>query len=195
MQDCPGGEKCTYVDEDGMPGLERDCVGDFGGRQRGETCTRGAAGLGHDDCAPGLFCSFIGVLPPDRGGSRLCRAMCDADTACPGTERCARQVEGPAMGFCGQPCDPFTACPSNMTCGDLYPSLEGDLAFFLVCRVTGAVALGGACATNYDCGADAICFDFLGPGSCLALCDATHPCAGTSQCQTPAGAVAGVCVN
>jgi hypothetical protein len=194
-QDCPGGAKCTITDEDGKPGNERGCVGDFGNHARGEPCTRGPAGLGHDDCAPGLFCSFIGVLPPSSGGTRLCRAMCDLDTPCPGTERCARHLEGPAAGFCGQPCDPFSACPDNMTCGDLFSSLEDDLAFFLTCRVTGSVPIGGGCATSYDCGANAVCLNFLGPGTCRPLCDTAHPCDANSQCQTPAGAVAGVCIN
>ena len=47
-----------------------------------------AMGLGHDDCAPGLFCTFIHVLPPPEGGTRRCRELCYATADCPDADDC-----------------------------------------------------------------------------------------------------------
>jgi hypothetical protein len=186
-QDCPeASEKCTLVTGDSLE-IEPGCRPETGAVGLDQACTRGAGGLGDDDCAAGLFCTFIGVLPPDDGGTRFCRALCAAHADCGDGQRCARLVENPDRGFCGPSCEAFSTCPDAMTCGELYADIEGGLFdAFLVCRPVGAVATGQACGAADDCGADHVCFDpglVGGNERCLALCDETHPCA-TGECQT-----------
>ena len=193
-QDCPDGDKCTFVDPE-ADGFERACVAPTGTRAEGDRCVRGAdgpAGLGHDDCAPGLFCSFIGVVPPSAGGSRLCRRACEADAGCATGQRCAVLADG--QGLCGPTCAAFGPCAGGMSCADAWTGTGGDRDLFLVCRVAGPVALGQPCGLDDECGADAICLTelFGVPSVCAALCDGEHPCA-TGTCQELASGAPGVC--
>src|SRR5689334_19332843 len=80
-QDCGDEAKCAITAA--IPGaFELACVDILGDVSEGEPCERNAEGFGHDDCAPGLFCSFIGELGPDQGGTRRCHAMCENDEQC-----------------------------------------------------------------------------------------------------------------
>jgi len=195
-QDCRDGDKCTYTDPEG-DGLERECVAPTGTVGVDQPCVRDASGFGHDDCAAGGFCTFIGVLPPEAGGMRYCRATCGSDDDCGDGQRCAAQLEDPPEGFCGPTCAPFSTCDDGMTCAELYAGVGGDFDLFLVCRVVGVVPGGGACTANTDCGADHVCLTgFPGiPEVCRALCDDAHPCAGAGeQCYEPGGGI-GMCVE
>lgn len=192
-QDCPDEAKCSFVDPEG-DGFDRACVAEQGAGAAGEPCTRAAAGdpgLGRDDCAPGLFCTYIGVPPPSAGGTRLCRPVCDEATPCPDGLTCARLAEAPAQGMCGPACAPFAGtCADGMTCADPWTGLDG--AQFLTCRMPGVTPTGGACGHSEDCPADHVCAGFPGAEQCLALCDDAHPCA-AGTCVRPEGDAAGAC--
>jgi hypothetical protein len=184
-QDCASG-KCTIVA--GTDGNQRACVAATGSITEGQPCTRTAEGLGHDDCAPGLFCSFINELPPEAGGTRYCRRLCHRDGDCAMGERCA-SADDFGDGLCTRHCVPFADCGQQMSCSDLWSDTSGLLDLILVCRVPGMIPIGGACMTHYECAADSVCIDpaFGDDTRCRALCDANHPCA-SGACQMFGGA-------
>lgn len=200
-QTCPPGpqSKCTLVTVAGHN--TPACVEDHGAVAEGAPCQRdvdGPAGFGHDDCDKGLFCTFIGVLPPSAGGTRRCRTLCHVDATCPTGQRCAALDDAsPANGFCGATCQPFgAACPTGLECSRLWPAADpAGPAAFVTCRLPGSKARGAACdPVAEDCVAGHVCVDpALGQApSCLPLCDDAHPCA-AGTCVMPAGLGAGVC--
>jgi hypothetical protein len=165
---CAAGDKCTLVDPE-LDGFAAGC------------------------CAAGGFCTFIGVLPPDLGGSRLCRAICASDDACEAGQRCAILDPRLGAGFCGPTCAPLAgACGDGMTCAELRPGAGGSFDLFTVCRVPGSGAAGAPCVADSDCGADHVCPELPGQARvCRPLCDASHPCSG-GQCFQPANEI-GAC--
>ncbi len=181
--------KCTLVDPGTGNGNVRACVPVTGAVTEGAACMREsetAAAFGHDDCAPGLACTYIGVVPPRAGGTRLCRRFCHVDGDCAG-QRCAQTADAvsgqAAVGFCGPTCTPFPDnCPSGMSCSDLWQSTEGFPAFFATCRIAGGVAAQMGCQKSEDCQAGLVCFALAGLGKCTPPCDAAHPCA-VGQCM------------
>lgn len=190
---CRSDQKCTFVDPE-ADGFTTACRPVTGAIVEGATCTRGPGGFGDDDCAAGLFCTFIGVLPPDQGGTRVCRAICNAGEACASGQTCARLTDAPVAGMCGPSCAPFAAtCSDGMTCAELWSGLGGDLDLFAVCRPPGTGAAGTACASDVDCVADHVCLALPGaPRVCRPLCDAEHACA-TGECFQPSGGPVGAC--
>jgi len=183
-QDCSDGtEKCAIV-QDAAGTLMSACVPVTGAAAAGDTCTRTAAGFGHDDCAPKLFCSFIGEAGPDQGGTRRCHALCDDDAQCANGERCGVLVTAQTTGFCGPSCEPFSDCGKDLTCGDFYNGVGGTTDVWLACRPTGDAKSGAPCANAYECPADHVCTDpaFGNDLRCIALCDVDHACKeGTCQ--------------
>jgi hypothetical protein len=190
---CPDGQKCTFIpDGTGRATACRAITGTVG---EGQPCIRGAGGFGDDNCAPGTFCTFLGVLPPDNGGTRICRQICSTTEPCATSgESCARLTDSPLAGMCGPTCTPFTnTCSDNMNCSDVWSGLDGDLDLFAVCRPVGTVAPGDPCTENANCTADHVCLSLPGaPVVCRALCDATHACT-TGQCFQPSGSAVGAC--
>jgi hypothetical protein len=187
-QDCAqSSDKCTIVESQGP--LASACISRRGEAQENEPCTRGAAGFGDDDCAPGLFCSFIGELGPAQGGVRRCHPLCTEDHDCPQNQRCGILIDAPDKGgFCGPACEPFSPCGERLTCGDLYAGAGGDADPWLSCRPIGTHLSGDPCNNAYQCPANHVCGD---NGTCQALCDASHPCA-LGTCHTLGKA--GVCL-
>ncbi len=189
---CGAGMKCTFVDPEG-DGFETACRA-AGTVAEGMTCVRGG-GFGDDDCAAGSFCTFIGVLPPAQGGTRVCRAICGVGAACDGGQTCAQLVDAPMKaGMCGPSCAPFAGtCGDGMTCAELWTGLGGDFDLFAVCRPPGATGAGQACGADSDCVADHTCLELPGaPVVCRPLCDSTHPCASGSCFEADGGF--GACV-
>jgi hypothetical protein len=192
-QTCPSPtDKCTLVDPTNSHNV-RACVVRTGSVGADQPCRRAAddyTGFGHDDCAAGLSCTYLGVLPPRAGGTRVCRRFCHRDGDCPEDQRCAKVSDAtPADGFCGPACQLFgDRCPSGMTCADIWPMTAEPERYFAVCRVTGPVADGGTCEKHEDCGRDRACIpSLLGGSACQSLCDAGHPCAaGVCQVMDPA---------
>lgn len=193
---CLATEKCTLVASD--RGDVRGCVPLRGEVPLGEPCTRAAEGFGHDDCAAGSTCTFIGVLPPRLGGTRRCRALCTGDAACAPDERCALlTTEPPSAGFCGQTCEPFgTACTTPLECTRLWPAVDDDPPGFLTCRAAGEVAEGMPCSpVAEDCASGLVCFGGFGtPEACVRPCDAAHPCAEGSCSVLDEASTFGVCL-
>jgi hypothetical protein len=190
----PAASKCTLVNTGGN---RPACVPLTGDVEEGEACVRAPEGFGHDDCAPGLFCTFIDVLPPSAGGTRHCRRLCHQDGDCSEGGRCAiLDAEAPANGFCGTPCTPFGAdCPDMLECSRLWFGPEGVSGSFLTCRLPAGRAPGEVCdPADEDCAPGNVCASLLfsaGP-RCHPLCDDAHPCA-TGKCLVPPGLAAGAC--
>jgi hypothetical protein len=175
-QDCPDvngvNQKCTLVD---TPRARAACVAVTGAKVESQACT--ARAFGDDDCDEGLLCA---------GVSAVCRRLCSAAmVSCSGMTACLGPVrvgntDVAGTGLCAPTCTPFPAqpgagtCFGSETCGDLKDTVDGKRA--LGCRRTGAVAVGGACAAQTDCVADAVCDG----GTCRALCDSGHACASGS---------------
>ena len=181
-QDCARkSDKCAIV-QDGAGVRAAACIARTGDRALGESCVRGPLGFGHDDCAAGAFCSFIGELGPDQGGTRRCHALCTSDRACADGERCGVLVESQGAGFCGPSCQPFSACGPGLSCADVYDGTAGLADVWLACRPIGAAASGANCTTSYECPADHACIDpaFGNARRCLALCDSAHACSSGS---------------
>lgn len=68
-------------------------------------------------------------------------------------------------------CDYFLGCGCDTPAEKCGPSADGP-----ACFVAGSGSIGGACATEADCGAGTTCLTYGGTRSCLALCDDTHSC-------------------
>ena len=160
-QECGPGSKCTLV------GLDLGCA------------TAGSAALdapcvspGADNCAVGGYCTAVGGVHLDHGGTPYCRALCSAELPCPAGKACVGYSNDGRTGMCVPSCAAFSACSAGLTCADYRPGIEGSPKN-LVCREPGGSAVGKGCGSHFDCVADAICFS----GACRALCDATHPCA------------------
>jgi hypothetical protein len=174
---CGADEKCTLIDDGGN---RRGCVPLRGGVAEGEPCTRDAAGFGHDDCAPGLTCTFIGVLPPSAGGARLCRRLCEDDAICGAGQRCASlTAEARPAGFCGPTCTPFADdCEAPLECTRAWVAVDPERPFFASCRLPGDVPEGSSCsAVAENCASGLVCAEIVvGGGLCARPCDAAHPC-------------------
>lgn len=174
---CAADEKCTLIDEGGNL---RGCVPLRGAVGEGEPCEREALGFGHDDCGPGLTCTFIGVLPPSAGGSRRCRRLCEDDAICGVGQRCALlTTEAPFAGFCGPTCTPFgDDCAAPLECTRAWSGVDADRPFFASCRLPGDVTEGSSCAAvDESCASGLVCAEIVaGGGLCARPCDAAHPC-------------------
>ena len=193
--------KCTAVDDGTGVGTMPGCVTPSGTAAVDATCTRDSetpAGVGHDSCAAGAYCSGYGSLssPPDRH----CRKFCADDTGCPSTHKCMALIVDPGGspldGICVPTCTLFgTDCPSGLNCGVTSLDMDGG-SVITSCRQVGTAAVGAACATTgsspgpapYDCVADSLCFDPAGGTGtafvCNALCDGTHTCTAPATCMT-----------
>ena len=197
--------KCSLVDDGTMMDtLEPGCVAatGAGAQMTGQTCTRtaeGAPGWGHDDCAPGGWCSGVGVIPPSQGGSRICRPFCANDATCATGERCLGLLEDPQAGYCIRACTLFVEdCGTGLTCGSL--ALDIDLTYvFAYCRPVGTVVPDATCGIDLECQAGYACLDLTMDGmanpKCVQLCDTVHPCTtGTCNDQPDLADAGGFCM-
>jgi hypothetical protein len=162
-QECGPGEKCT------LAGSDVTCV-PAGPAALGAPCTLGSSG--YDNCAVGGFCTAVGGVRLDDGGTPYCRALCSAELPCPTGNACVAYSADGLSGMCVPSCAAFSSCGGGLTCADYRDGVHGSPGN-LVCRMPGGSAIGGGCGSDFDCVADAIC----NSGVCRALCDAAHPCA------------------
>lgn len=209
-QDCTDAvkTKCTLT-SNSMNVLSETCLAPTGMVASKATCLRtpsvGFAGVGHDDCDKGLFCSGRGE-PVDMMGNptmRACRLFCRASSACGTGEKCFTIGSfTPADGFCVPSCTLWgmaAQCPSGLACG-FSEDQEGDLNG--VCETTDPAGTQGFdCSMTGLCAANFICISNGTTTQCDAACDTAggaagmHPCtAGTCSPFTGAPTGFGICM-
>lgn len=192
-QDCPNGQTC-------MPSPTPPASGDWppacqtaGSAQRGATCSA------WNECALGLFCAGVGVLPGGGVKPGTCRKLCCGGdwSACDSGESCYQQLyllrpgaaatDDPVYAgadLCGPVggCDLFDAAScteAGRTCQLVDPL--GNVA----CLPEGTAGIGEACTTVTRCKSGSICTG----GRCRRLCRAIE--GGTPACPADEG----VCVH
>ncbi len=205
-QDCTDqtNTKCAAVDDGTGMSLTSMCVAPTGNMMTEDSCTRKdntPSGEGYDDCAAGNYCSGLGTLstPP----VRHCRNFCLLDTDCTHgvNEKCVGLIVNQAMnaftmGLCAPTCTPFgNDCGQGLNCSNLLPAVDMSNEY-LACRQPGQVGTSGACTTDSDCVADAVCVTpTMGNAICSALCDmGAHPCANGKTCTMIPNSTLMVCV-
>lgn len=145
----------------------------------GDSCTRSSAG--HDNCAVGSTC-----FPNGANGAFACRKFCAADSDCEAGEKCAAVTQkSPYFGVCYPTCTTFSVDCGKDTCANAFYDNDGKSGF-VGCRISGTGKVGGACKSQFDCGANMVCGGGSGGFTCYAMCDATHACA-TGKCGPPPG--------
>lgn len=161
-QDCPKGEKCTYVREE--LSLRRACVPE-GPVGEGAPCH--AMGTS-DSCQRGLFCTRQAA---DGGMGFRCARFCSGSEACQAPQECNEVLRFgalPELGLiCADPsprCDLLEAgCPAPLGC---YPTAAEPL-----CAPVGRLADGAFCEYANQCQSGSSC---VGPGGeakqCRRLC-------------------------
>lgn len=184
-QDCPSGNKCTYVLEGSV--TRRRCVSEVSGAVgEGSACeTQLTPGGGfYDTCKAGLYCT-------DRRGTdgstaftcqRFCygAAQCTAPRECSDTLRFTGSSELPRV--CGEPgptCDLLAqGCGGTLGC---YPSTRSTA----VCVTAGAGTEGAACTYSNDCGVGSVCVKGGSGQVCRRLCRSPSgsPTCASGQCE------------
>ncbi len=189
---CPAGKKCNYVFQGGS--LHPACVAATGTKAVGELCTRAGDEVGLDDCAPGLYCSGLGVKAA-KPAVRRCLALCQVGADCAKGQLCSLlgmpKIGGgpdwPFGGVCLPVCDPFQdgTCVEGTECARSVVNAD-DLKAFWTCVGVGTIAAGAACQpySSPSCVAGHVCeYDDKGTGStCRAACDKAHPCQAGGSC-------------
>ncbi|MDY7229616.1 hypothetical protein [Hyalangium rubrum] len=192
-QDCPDGQRCTYVRGDG--GTWRECVAE-GTADEGAPCQLGASEpLGIDTCKKGLFCTDVALADGGTGFqcARLCHdtASCAAPRECNEVLRLPGTVELPLI--CGAPsqrCDLLAQdCESPLSC---YPTTDSAL-----CASTGNLSEGATCEFSNQCARGSACVR-TGEGlTCRPICryPSGQPGCARGTCQPlQSNADAGACV-
>lgn len=179
-QDCPSGQRCTYVLENGT--RSRLCVED-GTSAEGEPCSLASTSATQrfDTCRKGLYCADAPLA--DGGTSFLCQRFCHDSAQCTAPRECNEvlRLEGtlelPLV--CGEPsarCELLAQdCASPLGC---YPSKNRGTA---VCVGIGGLGDGEPCEFSNQCARGSAC---VGPATgrvCRELC--RHP-TGEPGCPT-----------
>lgn len=190
-QNCEGdADKCTLV-VDGQD-LDRVCLAETGMVGEGMTClrtTQGNAGVGHDNCAAGLWCSGLGFGTGADGFpvERACRRWCRNTMGCDQPQRCVELGDlVPQDAFCLTTCELWgTTCGAGLGCNIITTTELESVGY---CTSVGTVILGGECdGEMLRCGADAVCISGASdtdPSSCRAACDQASGATGTHGCET-----------
>ncbi len=186
-QNCqnPATPKCTFIVSGGA--LETECLAETGTVGESMTCLRtseGDPGVGHDDCAIGLWCSGV-ALPTGPPPVRACRKMCSSNGDCTiaGEECLSIDGSGPLAGFCLPTCTLFdtATCMANMSCS-ININIDNTNGMGL-CRMNGTKVAGNPCAAHSECSPNMNCIsDGAGGGICANLCDAAHACPAGEAC-------------
>jgi len=167
-QDCPAGNKCTYVRQGGV--TSRRCVPD-GTVAEGEACqsTVTPEGDSHDTCKAGLSCTD--QTASDGGIAFVCLRFCHGSEQCTAPRDCIEVLrftgseELPRV--CGEPgpkCDLLArGCASPLGC---YPSPRSGP----VCVTAGAVEDGMPCTYSNDCRSGSACVKDGASLACRRLC-------------------------
>jgi hypothetical protein len=173
-QDCPGPDlKCGGVLNNPNK-ADPACVKVTGAVQAGDPCV--ATMFGVDDCAKGLICSNRLTGVP------TCRPLCAEDVNCAAGEKCALFGDAALLGICAKTCAPWgTECGMGSACDIFFAAKQG--AYFMACRKSGEVPLGGACNSTTLCEANGQCRDSV----CVPSCDYTHSCPTGSFCTSVIG--------
>jgi len=145
VQNCPDGQKCTYLVEGGVAAAR--CTDVLGDVAIGEVCERPTSVAGEDTCADGGFCTFWG-LPPSDPTVRECVPLCRTDDDCPADNYCSGIGEAEHVGVCLTPCDPFDdTCPTGTKCGALQGFNE-EVRF--TCMFAGSAGNDEVCGAAID---------------------------------------------
>ncbi|MGZ3459329.1 MAG: hypothetical protein ACXU86_12600 [Archangium sp.] len=182
-QDCPSGNKCTYVRQ-GSATIRR-CVPD-GTVAEGAACQSTATPEGdfYDTCKAGLYCTDESA--PDGGTSFTCQKFCYGSEQCTAPRDCievlrfAGSNELPRVcGEAGPGCDLLAqGCASSLGC---YPSPKSGP----VCVTAGAVTDGSACTYSNDCRPGSACVKESTGLVCRPLCRAPsgEPGCASGHCE------------
>jgi hypothetical protein len=193
LQNCPGGQRCTYARGDG--GTSRLCVAE-GTADEGEPCQLSASEpLGVDTCKKGLFCT--NVAQSDGGTAFQCARFCHATATCTAPRECnevlrlAGTAELPLI--CGAPsqrCDLLAQdCAAPLSC---YPTNGTPL-----CASTGSLGEGAPCEFSNQCARGSACVKTGDVLTCRELCryPTGQPACASGTCQPLQGGTnAGACI-
>lgn len=167
-QNCPSGNKCTYVRQGSV--TSRRCVKD-GTVAEGGSCSSTATPEGdfYDTCKAGLYCTD--QVAPDGGTAFACQKFCYGSEQCTAPRDCVEVLrftgsdELPRVcGEAGPKCDPLAqGCASALGC---YPSPGSGP----VCVTAGAVEDGAACTYSNDCRPGSACVKEGSGLTCRKLC-------------------------
>lgn len=167
-QDCPSGNKCTYVRQ-GSATIRR-CVPD-GTDTEGSACQSTVTPEGdfYDTCKAGLYCTDHPA--PDGGLAFTCERFCHGGEQCTAPRDCTEVLrfmgsdELPRVcGEAGPVCDLLAqGCASPLGC---YPSPSSGP----VCVTAGAVEDGAACTYSNDCRPGSACVKNGEGLACRRLC-------------------------
>ena len=190
----PASPKCT-VGVDSMGNWIDVCRAQTGAIAEGVHCTReaeGDPGEGKDDCAGGLYCTYLGnvngsLAPADRHCRKFCNGpgVCDAGKTCLGLTDLLTPD-----GVCVDVCTVFTnaGCTEGAWCYP-YRDIQGNTTG--ACLQAGTKTEGQECTTAADCAQN---LDCVGGGFCRAVCSLANPpdpnatpCPAMSTCMSYAG--------
>ncbi|MET0404433.1 MAG: hypothetical protein ABW123_18620 [Cystobacter sp.] len=196
-QNCPEGNRCTYVRRDNV--TSRRCVpAGTGTVAEGGTCqsTATAEGDFYDTCAPGLACTDRST---SGGTTFTCQRLCHGGNQCAAPNECidVLRFEGSneRPRVCGAPkatCDLLAPqCATPLGC---YPSNKHG-----ACVATGAIADGQSCTYVNDCQPGSACVKDGQGLVCRKLCRAptgAPGCDSGQRCQSLQDySAVGVCVR
>jgi hypothetical protein len=196
-QDCPAGQRCTYVLSNTTRG--RACVED-GTSAEGDPCSLAGSSATQtfDTCAKGLYC--VDTALGDGGTAFQCQRFCHDSAQCTAQRECnevLRLSGTEELPFvCGEAsarCDLLAQdCASPLAC---YPSKTRGTA---VCAGIGGLGDGAACEFSDQCARGSACVGPQNARVCRKLC--RHPsgepsCPSGLTCQSLADfAGVGACV-
>jgi hypothetical protein len=178
-QDCPTGQKCTYISDPNSMGLVAACVPVTGTQGFEMPCDRDANGdPGMDNCAPGFFCSVIGWPGTTTNPQRHCNQLCATTSDCPANHNCIPRTD--SNGDCVRNCGGLgsTSCGAGLACAEPEQDIGSTMMnpiVFLTCRTAGSGGPADACMEDAECQALFLCDN--NEGTCaLQLCDDSHMC-------------------
>jgi hypothetical protein len=160
--DCPRGSKCAVIFTSETDRAFQ-CVPEEGDGTDGDECSREYQGA--DDCAPGFYCSPIGVLS--------CRRMCFGENDCTVDTACSLFGYDPDVGVCLPRCLLTTDCGEGKSC-KLVGSPDRGAG---ICATDGPQPEGATCDGDRLCGPNLFC-----AGTCVRNCDASVGCGLSGHC-------------
>ncbi|XXF80685.1 hypothetical protein P2318_13305 [Myxococcaceae bacterium GXIMD 01537] len=184
-QDCPAGQRCTYVLSNGV--RSRQCVQE-GVSEEGDPCSLAGTSPAQtfDTCKKGLYC--VDRPAGDAGTTFVCQRFCHATTQCSAPQECNEVLrlsdteELPlACGAASTRCDLLAQdCADPLAC---YPSASRGTA---VCAGAGALAEGATCDFSNQCAKGSACVGTGSERACRKVC--RHPtgepgCPSGTTCQ------------
>lgn len=189
LQDCPSGQRCTYVLANGT--RTRQCV-EEGTSAEGDPCSLASASgePRFDTCQRGLSCADTATAD---GGTRFqCQRFCHGSAQCGAPQEC-----NVALRLSGTRELPLLCGPPSARCGLLaqdcveplgcYPSGTPGAA---ACAASGARPTGAPCEFSNQCERGSVCVGTGAERACAPLCalpSGTPGCASGTTCQPLTG--------